>query len=264
VKWLSACCLVFLACGSSEEAEVFDSEDCTNLAFDEVNSDNSSPAFRTEVEDALRLLCQSDLDSGLGFETYKSIATGRVQIDTLEDLSDLDYSTVLVFYEFAPGTPREEALPTILADLAGYMWGDRIYIVPGASTESLAATLAHEVNHVLNRSDENYYLPLDREVTEPERTEILNSLQVDEGRAFVEEYRAFYLEEVYAGASLTLGQEQSMQALKQSIADLYEFNSIDVSEFPDYPDGLLIPDDEGWASRPDSLCGAGLLYFPCE
>jgi hypothetical protein len=144
------------------------------------------------------------------------------------------------------------------------MWGNRVYVVPGGTTEALAATLMHEVNHVLNRSDENYYLPLDRVVEEPERSQILNALTVDEGRGFVEEYRAFYLEQVLAGSMLDVGKTQSMATLKQSIADLYEFSSLEVSAFPDFPDGLLIPDDEGWAARPLSLCGSDLVYFPCE
>lgn len=265
MNWLCALGVVcLLACGSDDEEAPFDSQDCTNVAFTEVNPDNSSVAFRAAIEDALGSLCRSQSDGDLGFETYKSIVTGRVQIDILEDLSDLDYSTVLVFYGLAPGTPRSEALPGILADLAGYMWGNRVYVVLGGSTEALAATLMHEVNHVLNRSDENYYLPLDREVEEPERSTILNELRVDEGRAFVEEYRAFYLEEVLAGSALDQGKTQSMATLKQSIATLYEFSSLDVSDFPDFPAGILVPNEEGWAARPESLCGTDLLYFPCE
>lgn len=265
MKWLCAlgfACL--LACGSDESTEAFDSQDCMLLEFEEVNPANTSSGFRAEIEDALRMLCQSTSDGDLGFETYKSIATGRVQIDVLEDLSDLDYSTVLVFYGMAPNTPREEALPGILADLAGYMWGNRIYVVLGGTTEALAATLMHEVNHVLNRSDENYYLPLDREAGEPERSQILNELRVDEGRGFVEEYRAFYLEQVLAGAPLEQGKTQSMMTLKQSIADLYEFSSLQVANFPDFPEGILVPNDAGWEARPTSLCAPNLTYFPCE
>lgn len=265
MKWPTALFLVCLiACGSDDAPEPFDSLNCTNLAFDEVNDSNTSVAFRAAIEDALRNLCQSQSDGDLGFETYKSIVTGRVQIDVLEDLSDLDYSTVLVFYGLAPGTPREDALPGILADLAGYMWGNRVYVVLGGTTDALAATLMHEVNHVLNRSDENYYLPLEREVVEPERSEILNALRVDEGTGFVEEYRAFYLEQVLSGSPLEVGKTESMATLKQSIADLYDFSSLDVSTFPDFPDGLLLPTDENWAARPTSLCSADLTYFPCE
>lgn len=265
MKWLYLAAVACLAACSSEEApEPFDSQDCTNLAFSEVNASNSSPEFRTAIEGALRTLCQSDSDGDLGFETYKSIVTGRVEIDILEDLSDLDYSTVLVFYEIAPGTPREEALPGILTDLAGYMWGNRVYVVLGGTSDALAATLMHEVNHVLNRSDENYYLPLDRQVAEPERSEILNALRVDAGRGFVEEYRAFYLEEVLAGSPLEHGKTESQAALKQSIADLYEFSTIDVSDFPDFPDGLLVPSDANWAARPASFCDPSLRYFPCD
>jgi hypothetical protein len=264
VKWLCVLTtLALVACSSDDGPEPFDSQDCTNLAFEEVNSANTSGDFQGQVRDALQLLCRSQSDSNLGFETYKSIVTGRVQVDVLEDLSDLDYSTVLVFYGLAPGTPRADALPAILADLAGYMWGNRVYVVLGSSTEALAATLMHEVNHVLNRSDENYYLPLDPVPTEAERIEILGELRVDEGRGFAEEYRAFYLEAVLAGAALDVGKTESMATLKAEVAALYEWTTLDLSRFPDFPDGLLIPDDAGWAARPASFCSPTLTYFPC-
>ncbi len=256
-------CALVAGCADDPGPEPFDDMGCTNLAFNQVDGANTSVAFEAEVEAALRMLCQTSSEHGLGYESYKSIVTGRVLIDTIEDLTDLDFQTVLVFWELAADTPRDEAMAIIEQDILGYMWGNRIYIVLGDSTEVLAATLMHEVNHVLNRSDENYYLPIDGMLDPAEETQILNALSVDDGAGFREEYRAFYLEEVLAGAPLDVGQQQSMRSLKQEIANLYGF-AVDVDEFPDMPGGLLIPDDDGWAARPPSLCRPDLTYFPCE
>jgi len=252
------------ACGSDDPGpEPFDDQGCTNLAFTQVNPNNTSNALETEVRAALQLLCETAADGNLAYESYKSIATGLVQIDTIEDFTDLDYETVLVFWEIDPQTTtRAEAMAIIEQDILGYMWGNRIYIVLGSTATSLAATLLHEVNHVLNRSDENYYLPIGQQLDPVEETNILNALTVDDGAGFREEYRAFYLEEVFAGAPLDIGDQQSMRALKIEIRDLYGFQ-IDVDAFPDVPEGVLVPDEQGWAAQPASLCRPDLTYFPC-
>ena len=257
-------CAVLLACSSDDPGpEPFDDQNCTNLRFDQVNEANTSVALETEVRAALLLLCQTTTDANLAYESYKTIATGRVLIDTVDDFTELDYQTALVFWEIDPATTtREEAMAIIQQDILGYMWGNRIYIVLGSSTSTLAATLIHETNHVLNRSDENYYLPIGQQLDPAQEMDILNLLTVDDGAGFREEYRAFYLEEVFAGAPLDIGSQQSMRDLKVEIRDLYGFQ-VDVDDFPDYPDGLLVPDDEGWADRPVSLCGPDLTYFPC-
>ena len=250
--------------GCAAEDEPFDDQGCTNLAFDEVDAANTSAAFRATVEGALAEMCASQIASNLGYETYRSIASGLVQVDQLSDLSDFDYRTVLVFYGLSPeDITRDEAIAMLEQDLAGYMWGNRVYINIDQSSVSLAATLVHEVNHVLNRSDENYYLPLDREVSDAERVEILNALTEDPGRAFSEEYRAFYLEGVYAGAPLDIGLSQSMRALKLEVRNLYGWVGLNVDDFPDFPGGVLVPDDDGWSMRPESLCGPELTWFPC-
>jgi hypothetical protein len=260
----AACCAaLFVGCG--EDDEPFDDADCTNVAFDEVNPANTTTEFRSMIENALVEMCQSQTDGDLGYASYQSIASLLVEVDVLADLTDFDYSTVLVFYGLTPDDiTREDAIAMFERDLAGYMWGNRIYLHPALDPPTLAATLVHEVNHVLNRSDENYYLPLDREVSDSERTQILNSLTEDPARAFTEEYRAFYLEEVYAGAPLDIGAQQSMRDLKLEVRNLYGWVGLDVDQFPDVPDGVLVPDDDGWSMRPESLCGPELTWFPCD
>jgi hypothetical protein len=75
-------------------------------------------------------------------------------------------------------------------DLAGYQWGNRIYFTLSATTDvdELAATLVHETNHVLNRSECNYYRVMETHVVEPDR-------------AYIEEYRAFLSECIFGSES---------------------------------------------------------------
>ena len=68
------------------------------------------------------------------------------------------------------------------------MWSNRIYVARGMDARHVAATLVHETNHVLNRSEVGYYDDLPTS-------------------AFIHEYRAFYVErtfepEEYAGIDL--------------------------------------------------------------
>ena len=58
------------------------------------------------------------------------------------------------------------------------MWSNRIYVSRGQTARGLAATLVHEVNHVINRSEVGYYDDLPTS-------------------AFVHEYRAFHAETMF-------------------------------------------------------------------
>jgi hypothetical protein len=85
-------------------------------------------------------------------------------------------------------TPRSDLTAAISEELAGYRWSNRIYVSRGQEPVRLAATLIHEVNHVINRSEVGYYDDLPTS-------------------AFLHEYRAFYAEaqfdrDEYAGVDL--------------------------------------------------------------
>jgi hypothetical protein len=75
----------------------------------------------------------------------------------------------------------------LVTELDGYQWGDRLYFVLDSSREpeALAATLVHEVNHVLNRSECSYYEDYFAHLADPTF-------------AWLEEYRAFVGECVLA------------------------------------------------------------------
>jgi len=253
--------LVVVGCGS--ETEKYERLDCHELMFYEVQPETSSEVFKDYVTQALALLCMSKSESDIGYYTYESIATGRVLLDRLSDLNDVDYNSALFFLEGETPATREDGIARILNSWAGYMWANRIYFDLNQSAQEIAATLVHEVNHVLNRSDEYYYFPLDKELSDKEKNDRLNALETAPDMAFREEYRAFYSQAVFQGQSLEHGKSNSMRELKQYVNSVYGFN-VDIDSFSDYPPGLFIPDANGWNQRPPSLCGPGLTYFSCE
>ena len=145
--------------------------------FIEVDPTHSSKAFRSYIGKALDVLAADD--SELAQLTYTSISAGYVRIDELADLTCPDFERVRADLPDAGLEPEDRgtlaAKRTIEAELDGYMWSNRIYVARGQTAQRLAATLIHEVNHVLNRSEVGYYDDLP-------------------SSAFLHEYRAFYAE----------------------------------------------------------------------
>jgi hypothetical protein len=154
----------------------------TSSRFIEVDATHSTKAFRTYIGKALDVLAADH--SELAQLTLKSIAAGYVRIDELVDLTCADFERVradlpdahLVSADYAHlHDTGSRVKAAIEAELDGYMWSNRIYVARGQSAVRLAATLIHETNHVVNRSEVGYYDDLPTS-------------------AFVHEYRAFYLE----------------------------------------------------------------------
>lgn len=163
--------------------------------FTEVNPRRSSAAFRTYVERAIRELEQDD--SQIARLTAASIRAGRVQIDELVDLTCWDFERVradvpdlhLTPADYARLTPGSALARALAGEIDGYMWSNRVYVSRGQTTRNLAATLVHETNHVINRSEVGYWDDLPTS-------------------AFRHEYRAFYAEamfdpDAYDGVDLT-------------------------------------------------------------
>lgn len=162
----------------------------TGGRFTEVDPTHSSKAFRSYIGKALDVLAADDRE--LAQLTLRSISAGYVKLDELADLTCADFERVRADLPGAGLTPDDRgtlsAKRTIEAELDGYMWSNRIYVARGQTPKRLAATLIHEVNHVLNRSEVGYYDDLPTS-------------------AFVHEYRSFYLEAQfdpaeYAGVDL--------------------------------------------------------------
>ena len=142
-------------------------------------------------------------------ETLARIAAGDVRIGALETARGVDLWHMCRDLEqpgLCPESPPED--PEWTGDAAlrvaipmaidGYQWGDRIYFAfaaegsEGLEPQTLAVTLVHEVNHVLNRSECSYYADV-------------WAHEVDDTLAFLEEYRAFVAECVHRrGAGATV------------------------------------------------------------
>lgn len=195
-------------------------------AFKEVRPERSSPQFRAYIGKALGLLKASK--SPIGRATYRYVATGKVKLDVVSELTRADYlrarKDLLKWtqalrpdaYETL-GNPRSPASKALDRLLNGYMWDDRIYVARGISPQKLASTLVHEVNHFINKSEEHYRGP---------------------NQALMEEYRAFYVERLYAGEKMT---GPKCQRLKADIARDYGFTKAQLDRIPDVPPGLLVP-----------------------
>jgi len=163
--------------------------------FDEVDPGHSTVTFRTYIGKALDLLAEHDTE--LATLTLRSIESGLVKIDELRDLTCADFERVRADLPDAGLVPADRATlhergsdvaEAIENELDGYMWSNRIYVSRGQPALRLAATLVHEVNHVINRSEVGYYDDLPTS-------------------AFIHEYRSFYAEslfdpEEYAGVDL--------------------------------------------------------------
>jgi hypothetical protein len=216
-----------------EADDSFKADAATLPTFTEVNRSHSNTTFRRYVGRALRML--ADHDTELGRLTYASIRDGHVRIDELADLTCWDFGRVrrdlpaarLTAADFARlREPRSRAATAINAELAGYMWGNRIYVKRGQSTRDLAATLVHEVNHVINRSEIGYYDDLPTS-------------------AFLHEYRAFHAERAFAPDSYE-GIDLVDYVITQYELDRARIPAR-VLEHPLSP--RLLPDPAAWRAR---------------
>jgi hypothetical protein len=157
---------------------------------------------------------ETDLQRALARETVARIAAGDVWIGPVDQARGLD-----LWHMCMDMTPdqcgdrpldrewagTEDMRVVIVEGLDGYQWGNRLYFTLSDDMDprALAATLVHEVNHVLNRSECSYYRNFDNH-------------EVDQTFAFLEEFRAFYAEcwlKTGAKATVTRCREQAMKSL---------------------------------------------------
>jgi hypothetical protein len=195
-------------------------------AFTEVKPERTSQEFQAYVGKALAVL-KAD-KRPLAQATYRYIAQGKVKIDEITDLTRADYlrarkdmgkwtqALTPDAYE-SLGNKKSPASKALDRLLNGYMWDERIYVAHGLTPKKLASTLVHEVNHFINKSEEHYRGPT---------------------QGLLEEYRAFYMEKLFAGVKMT---PEKCAALKAEVAREYGFTRAHVDRIPDVPPGLLIP-----------------------
>lgn len=194
--------------------------------FTEVDAQHTSAAFKAYVTRGLDLLTKSG--TALGKGTRKVIASGRVRLDELTDLTRQDYlrarkellgtGPALDLDGFARlHDARTHAARALKKALDGYQWDDRVYLSRGLSPKLLSETLAHEVNHVLNHSERHYRTAKD---------------------VLREEYRAFSAEHLLHGEAMTAAK---CRALKAGIIRDYGLKGVTPASVPDKLDGIVVP-----------------------
>jgi hypothetical protein len=203
--------------------------------FHEVDSRRSSPAFQSYIDQALQIL--KDHPTKIGRLTYESIQNGHVLVDEMSDLTSWDFWRVrrsLMRWGvnlskedyFNLHRPQSGITRKIESVLDAYMWGNRIYVSRVFDAKVLAATLVHEVNHILNDVDRDYY----------------DNWPVN---AFLHEYRAFYAEKLFEPSSY-----QGVD-LVDYLIELYVFDRASIPEgvLKQPLTGLLYPTEDAWKLR---------------
>jgi hypothetical protein len=195
--------------------------------FLEVNPTRSTIEFREYVGRALEHLRKGGTEIGL--RTFEYVTSGRVKLDELADLTRGDFNHIrkefaregveLPVEDYARlHDERATATRAITSSVNGYMWDDRIYVARGLSVEMLARTIVHEVNHVVNKSEENYR---------------------GEKAIFIEEYRAHYAEALLAKKNVS--DPAVCRAIKLGIIRDYALKTVKPEDLADLPGGVLIP-----------------------
>ncbi|HIA00595.1 MAG TPA: hypothetical protein EYN66_01560 [Myxococcales bacterium] len=209
--------LAMAGCSSADIIDLGSGSSNGDSAKADHGENSSSP-----VEKALDVLAdlaqngQTELQRALAGETLARIQAKEVLIDQVANARGVDLWHMCK--DITPndcgdrpeesswsGTPAMRR--TIVDNLDGYQWGNRLYFTLTEDTDprNLAATLVHEVNHVLNRSECNYYQDFDTH-------------EVDQTRAFVEEFRAFYSEcwlKQGTKATVAVCREQAKQVMEE-------------------------------------------------
>jgi hypothetical protein len=168
--------------------------------------------FRTYFDAALRLLAASPCRDAR--RTLRAIRRGHVRVQPFSQLSRADFQRVrddLRRWNIHVPASRSVAVRTIARTLNGYMWSDRVYVHRDLSTRQLAATLVHEVNHVLNHSEAHYRGPLD---------------------VLREEYRAYLAEKRFEGIRMTRAR---CRALKLRVIREYQLRGLTPEDVGDRP-----------------------------
>jgi hypothetical protein len=176
---------------------------------------------------------ETEIQRALAAETVARIEAEDVLVARVEDArgEDLWHMCMDLMPETCGPRPAdgewsgtEKMRAAIVADLDGYQWGNRLYFTLSDDLDprAFAATLVHEVNHVLNRSECSYYRDFD-------------SHMVDQTRAFMEEFRAFYAEcwlEKGAQATVDGCREQAVHTLTDLEYDMTpDFEELMPGEF---------------------------------
>jgi len=195
--------LLSVGCAPAPASSSADQTEAKRYTFVDANPDAPlSAAAREQLRRSLESLAgvaddaDTELTRTLATQTLARINDGDVLIGSLESArgSDRWHMCKDFALDACDGAPTDdpdwigddEVATTIAEGLDGYMWGNRLYFASASEmeTDMLAATLVHEVNHVANRSECSYYADI-------------ATHEVDDTKAYVEEFRAFLAECFY-------------------------------------------------------------------
>lgn len=263
--WL-ACLLGVAACGGEAGKQSLDSREAYHYA----DANPSAPLddqSRARLLSALAVLGRTAETGDTSFtrdlarHTLARIEAGDVLIGSVPGARGLDRWHMCKDYALPAcegtfsgddewmGDASVTALLT--AELDGYQWGNRLYFSfrDDTNADGIAATLVHEVNHVLNRSECNYYEDIDAHV-------------VDHTLAYVEEYRAFLTECYFSDdasadvAHCNAHAEQQLlgyeftpdltEVLPEGEADSLSLGAHLVGAADDDGYGLMVPTKDAW------------------
>ncbi|MCK6551826.1 hypothetical protein L6R52_38685, partial [Myxococcota bacterium] len=191
--------------------------------FLEVNPARTDREFRRSVGEALDLL--RDAKTPVARATYEAVTSGRVKIDELADLTVADFKRARnEFARDGVDLPIEDAvrlhdgrvssMRTLRDAINGYQWDDRIYVARGMEPRRLAQTIAHEVSHVLNASEEHYRGPK---------------------QILLEEYRAWLVEHLVFDPKPTAAE---CRRIKAGVIRDYGLEGVTPDDVPDLPPGV--------------------------
>ena len=196
--------------------------------FQEVKPQYSSQWFRQYIQEALEEINENQ--TAIARFSLKMITHKKVKIDQLRDLTFEDFQHILDDYIYEGQEPpftlkdyyrlhqkNSPVLKKLRSEMYGYMWDNRIYVSLNQTADSLAKTLVHEINHVINESHLAYYQSTEQD--------------------FIEEYRAFYAEALYDEKPVR--SKKFSKKLKQEVIDLYQFAGLDPDDFRDLPPGYF-------------------------
>ena len=189
--------------------------------FFEVDPKHTNVEFQTLMGRALDVLKKNP--TSVSQRAHRAITRGEVKVDLLSDLTREDFRRVrktLAGWGFSiPDEAyatlhdrRTRASRAITQNMRGYQWDNRIYVDGGLGPTALARVLVHEVNHVLNKSEEHYR---------------------GDKSALREEYRAALAERLFDGDTMTA---KKCLALKKAIIALYGLSKASPDDVADFPE----------------------------
>lgn len=166
--------------------------------------------------------------SPIAANTIRALQSGAVHLDTLDRMTVEDCVQLLVenpkpwagiaSAEQCGSNPGLARVPApVLQRVSGFQNENRIYVNPARSPKDMAATVVHEMNHVVNHSGEHYGT---------------------QAEIFAEEYRAYFVAQQFEDAGRPAGGAW-LGWMKRWIVEQYGLDRVPPAGQADRPTGNL-------------------------